>query len=135
MKVILLQDVESLGKKLDVKEVKNGYARNFLFPKKLAKPATKEALMWLKAQKEIEEKKAEDALKETETLVSAIDGQEITILVKTGDEGQLYEAVTAQKIVEKIKELGFSVKKGQIILPQPIKEIGEFPVKISFDHI
>ena len=54
MKVILLQDVEKLGKKYDVKEVKEGYARNLLFPKKSAKPVTKEALAWLEMQKEIE---------------------------------------------------------------------------------
>ncbi len=68
MRVILLQDVENIGKKYEIKEVKNGYARNFLIPKSLAKPATKEVLKWLEVQKEIEEKKAEDELKEIQEL-------------------------------------------------------------------
>src|SRR3989344_2856412 len=87
MKVILLQDVEKLGKKYDLKEVKDGYARNFLLPGKLARPATKEALKWLENQKELIEKEAEE-----------------------------------------------EVKKSQISLEKPIKELGEFPVKINLDH-
>lgn len=134
MKVILLQDVENLGKKYEVKNVKAGYARNFLIPKGLAKPATKEAIKWLETQKEIEEKRAEEELKKVQEIASALDGQEITILVKVGKEGQLYESITPQKIAEKLKELGFEIKKNQIELEEPIKELGEFPVKIKFEH-
>jgi len=134
MRVILLQDIENLGKKYEVKEVKNGYARNFLIPKGLAKPATKKSLKWIEMQKEIETKKAEEALKKVQELASVIDGQEIVIPVKIGEEGQLFESVTSQKIIEKLKESGFEIKKNQIGLPEPIKELGEFPVKIKFEH-
>jgi len=134
MRVILLQDVENLGKKYDVKEVKNGYARNFLIPKGLAKPATKKVLEWLAAQKEIEAKKAEEELKRVQAATSAIDGQEIVIPVKIGEKEQLFESITAQKIVEGLKKAGFDIKKSQIDLAEPIQEIGEFPVKIKFDH-
>ena len=134
MRVILLQDIEKIGKKHEVKEVKNGYARNFLIAKGLAKPATKEALKWLGLQKEIETKKAEEELKKAQQIASAIDGQEIIMPVKTGEEDQLFESITAQKISEKLKELGFDVKKGQISLTEPIKELGEFPIKIKFEH-
>jgi len=134
MKVILLQDVENLGKKYEVKEVKSGHARNFLIPQGLAKPASKEALLWLQAQKEIEGKQAEEELKKFQDVASAIDDQEIVILVKTGPEGQLFEGVSAQKISEKLKELGFEIKKTQIELPKPIKELGEYPIKIKFEH-
>jgi large subunit ribosomal protein L9 len=134
MRVILLQDVENLGKKHELKEVKSGYARNFLFPKNLAKPATKEAIKWLETQKEIETKKAEEALKKAQELASNIDGQEIIIPVKIGEEGQLFESITNQKIIEKLKEAGFEVKKNQIDLTEPIKELGEFPIKIKFEH-
>ena len=102
MKVILLQDVENLGKKHEVKEVKPGYARNFLFPKNLAKPATKEALKQLEAQKETEIEKQEQALKEIQEKASSIDGQEIIIAVKVGEEDQLFESITSQKIFEKL---------------------------------
>jgi len=134
MRIILLQDVENLGKKYDVKEVASGYARNFLIPKGLAKIATKESLKWLENQKEIEVKKAEEELKKVQEIATNIDGQEIIISVKVGEEGQLFESITSQKIYEKLKELGFEIKKSQIDLTEPIKELGEYPVKIKFEH-
>ncbi len=134
MKVILLQDVEGLGKKYEVKEVKNGYARNFLLPGKMVKPATRESLKWLSDQKEIIEKKAEEDLKKAQELASQLDGYELSIAVKVGDEGQLFESIHSQKIVEKLKEAGFDVKKSQVKLENPIKELGEFPVSINLDH-
>ncbi len=135
MRVILLQDVDNLGKKYDVKDVKDGYARNFLIPKNLAKPATEEVIKWVETQKEIKAKKSEEELKKVQDLASTVDGQEVMITVKTGKEqGQLFESITAQKISEKLKEMGFDIKKGQIDLTQPIKEIGEFPVKIHLEH-
>jgi len=134
MRVILLKDVENLGKKYEVKEVKNGYARNFLIPQGLAKKADPRALEWLETQKEIEAKRAEEELKRVQGLASAIDGQEVIIPVKIGEEGQLFESITSQKIFEKLKELGFEIKKTQFDLEEPIKELGEFPIKIKFEH-
>ncbi len=134
MRVILLQDVENLGKMHEIKEVKNGYARNFLIPKGLVKPATKQAIKWLETQKEIEAKKDEEQLKKFQDSASSIDDQEVMIPVKVGPDGQLFESITVQKILEKLKEMGFEVKKTQINLENPIKELGEFPVKIKFEH-
>ena len=85
-------------------------------------------------QKEIREKKAEEELKKVQELATAIDGQEVIIQVKIGDEGQLFEKITSQKIFEKLKELGFNIKKDQIDLAQAIAELGEFPIKIHFEH-
>lgn len=134
MKVILLQNVKNIGKKFEVKEVADGYARNFLFAKKLAQPATEEAMQWLEIQKEILTQKAETELKKTQDLASGLDDLEVTVPVKIGDEGQLFESITAQKIAERLKEMGFGVNKNQVKLEEPIKELGEFPVKISLDH-
>jgi large subunit ribosomal protein L9 len=134
MKVILLQDVEGLGKKYELKEVKNGYARNLLLPEKLARAATKQALKWLADQKEIIEKEAEEDLKKSQSLASGLDGLELNIAVRVGDEGQLFESINSQKIVEKLKEMGFEVKKSQVKLENPIKELGEFPISISLEH-
>ena len=134
MKVILLQDVEGLGKKYEVKEVKDGHARNFLIPKKMAKAATKQALKWLADQKEVIEKEAEEDLKKSQEIASQIDGLEVNIAVKVGDEGQMFESINSQKIAEKLKEMGFDVKKSQIKLEDPIKELGEFPVNVSLSH-
>jgi len=105
-----------------------------LIPQGLAKPVTEEVLIWLETQKEIEAKKAEEELKKIQEKATAIDGQELIIPVKMGEEGQLFESITSQKISEKLKELGFEIKKTQIDLPEPIKELGEFPIKIKFEH-
>jgi large subunit ribosomal protein L9 len=134
MKVILLKDIENLGKKYEIKEVSDGYARNYLIPKKLAKVANEKNLKWLEKQKEKEEKKAEEELKKVQEVASAVDGQEVVISVKVGENGQLFESINVQKIYEKLKELGFEIKKNQILLESPIKELGEFPVKIKFPH-
>jgi len=134
MKVILLQDIEKLGKKYEIKEVKNGYARNFLIPQGLVKIATDKALEWLKIQKEAGEKKAEQALKTTQEVASTLDGQEVIISVRVGEDGQLFESINVQKIFDELKKMGFNIKKKQIDLAEPIKELGEFPVKIKFDH-
>ncbi len=134
MRVILLQDIENIGKKYEIKEVKDGYAQNFLIPKRLVKPATKEALKWLETQKEIREKKAEKELKEAQKIVSEIDGVEIVIPVKIGEKEQFFEKINSQKISEKLKEKGFEIKKSQIGLEQPIEELGEFPIKVKFEH-
>ncbi|MDP3883219.1 MAG: 50S ribosomal protein L9 [Candidatus Staskawiczbacteria bacterium] len=134
MKVILLQDVEDLGKKYELKAVKDGYARNFLLPNKLAKAATKQALKWLADQKEVIEKEAEEDLKKAQELASNLDGIEVLIQVKVGDEGQMFESVNSQKIAEKLKEMGFDVKKSQVLMDTPIKEVGESAVSINLDH-
>ncbi|MDP4009264.1 MAG: 50S ribosomal protein L9 [bacterium] len=134
MRVILLQDVKTIGKKFDVKEVADGYARNLLFPKKLAKIATPQALEWLELQKEIQEKKAEEDLKKIQGTASQLDNLEVVIQVKTGNEDQLFESITAQKLVDRLKEMGFAVKKSKIQLKEPIKELGEFSVPVSLDH-
>lgn len=134
MKVILLEDIENLGKKYEVKEIKPGHARNFLIPKNLVKLATKQNLKWLKSQVETLEKEAEEDLKKAQELASKIDGIEVGISVKIGDNGQFFESVSNVKIYEKLKEMGFNVKKSQVKLEKPIKEMGEFPVKISLDH-
>lgn len=134
MKVILLQKVDKIGEKNEVKEVKDGFARNFLIPKGLAKLATKKNLEWLEDQKEAKAQQAEEELKKIQEKAEAVDGQEIIISVKVGENDQLFESVTSQKISERLKELGFEVKKDQIILEEPIKELGEFPAKITFRH-
>jgi len=134
VKVILIEDVENLGKKYEVKDVKPGYARNFLIPKNMVKLATKQNLKWLKDQQEIIEKEAVEDLKKAQELTSQIDGIEVTINVKVGESGQLFESINNVKIAEKLKSLGFNVKKSQIKLEDPIKEVGEFPIKVMLDH-
>lgn len=134
MKVILLQDVENVGKKYEVKEVKPGYGRNFLIPQNLAKTATKQALKLLESQREVLTKEAEEDLKKAQDMASKLNGIEVNIAVKVGEGGQLFESINNVKIAEKLKEMGFDIKKSQINLEDPIKETGEFPVKVNLDH-
>ena len=134
MKVILLQDVPKLGKKFEVKEVADGHAQNRLIPEGLVKPATKEALEWVEMQKELAGKVEEESLQKSQEMASQLDDREVQLLMKVGDEGQLFEGVTSQKIAERLKEMGYDVKKSQIKLEEPLKELGEFPVKLGFEH-
>lgn len=134
MKIILLQDVDNVGKKYEIKEVKPGFARNFLIARDLAKAATKQNITWLEKQKEVIEKEAEEDLKKVQELASNLDGVEVSIVLKVGPSGELFESVNAVKITEKLKSMGFEVKKSSIKLAEPIKELGEFPVKIILDH-
>ena len=102
MKVILLQDIENVGKKYEVKTVADGYAKNLLFPKKMAQVATENALAWAETQREINAKVVEKELQEMQAKASALDGQEITMNVKVGEQNQLFESVSTQKIAERL---------------------------------
>jgi large subunit ribosomal protein L9 len=134
MKVILLQDIEKLGKKFEVKEVADGFAKNHLLPKKMVQPATKNALIWAQTQREIAAKSEEKELIEIQKKVSALDGREFVMEVKTGEKDQLFESVNSSKIAELLKENGIDADKKQIDLKEPIKELGDWRVKINFPH-
>ena|SRR3989338_6893386 len=134
MKVILSQNVENLGKQFEVKEVKLGYMRNFLLPNNLAKPANKANLAWLEQQKASAAVQAELELKDVQKLVAKIDGHEFELALKAGQIGELFEQLTAKKIAEYLKTQEFEVKANQIKLEKPIKELGEYLLKLNFEH-
>jgi len=126
--------VPNTGRKNDLKEVSPGFARNFLISKGLAVIADADSLKKLELKKKVDSENAAKELKEVEAIVSKIDGQEVEINVKTGKEGQLFESVNKQKISEHLKEMGYNVDKEDVVLETPIKEAGEFPVKLRFGH-
>ncbi len=134
MKVILLQNVENLGKKWDIKKVSDGYARNFLIPQNLVKPATESEIEQAEKLRAEAEAKAKKELESVESLVAKLDGYEVKIRVSVGDEGQLYAAVNAEVISSALEAEGFKISPKQINIKEPIKELGEFPVVIEFDH-
>lgn len=134
MKIILLQDVEKLGKKNEVKEVADGYARNFLFPNKLAILATQSEIVKAEEQKKIDAQKAEKELAHFQELASQLDGLELEIEDKADDDGNLFGAISVAKIIEKIKEQGFEIEKNQVKITEPIKEVGEREVLIELPH-
>ena len=127
MKIILRQDVEKLGKALDVKDVKPGYARNFLFMKKLAYPATDENLKKIKQEKEgIEKRKAQEKTR-LRALSEKLAGISINISAKSGDNGKLFGSITKDDIAQAIKnESGVAIDKHDLLLDEPIKVIGAY---------
>lgn len=134
MKVILLGDVKNLGKKFDIKNVSDGYARNFLLPKKMVQIATPAALTKLKIQKELEEKNRSKKLDELKKLVKSLENQELTFALKVGGKGEVFGSVNSEKIAEALKDKGFKVKKEQIKLDVPLKSLGEHLVEIKLDR-
>jgi large subunit ribosomal protein L9 len=134
MKVILLQSVEGLGKEGEIKEVALGYARNFLIPRGLAEEATEDLIAQIEKRKEKEAKVAEMDLVKTEKLASQLDGQEIEITAKASEEGRLYAAVTPAKIASELKAKGFEINVDQVLVPEPIKELGEYEVTLNLPH-
>ncbi|MFA5047803.1 MAG: 50S ribosomal protein L9 [Patescibacteria group bacterium] len=134
MKVILIKDTKEVGKRGEVKEVADGYARNFLFPRRLAELATPDNINKQKEQQEKQAKSAVKDLKLVQGVANGLQGQIIEIMGKTNNDGRFYAAISAAVLAKKIKEKGFDVDKKAIIMLEPIKEIGEYPITINLDH-
>lgn len=132
MKVILLQDVKSLGKKGDVVEVSEGYARNMLLKKGIGKEATGKNMNDLKLQKANQEKIARETLEAAQALAKELEGKEVKVAVKTGGAGRVFGSVSSKEIAEEIKkQLGYDVDKKKILLDAPIKTLGVTNVGIK----
>ncbi len=132
MKLVLLQDVKSLGKKNDIVTVNDGYARNFLIPKKLGVEATAANLNNLKVQKENAAFQAAEQLKAAQELASKIGSVKLEMPVKVGGSGKLFGALSSKKIADAMKEqFGIEMDKKKIVLDEPIKEVGERTVLVK----
>lgn len=132
MKVILLADVKALGKKGDVVEVSDGYARNMLLPKKLGVEATDKNKNDLKLQKAHEEKVAAQKLAEAETMAGDLDKIKITVTMKAGENGKVFGSVSSKEIAQAAKDQHqVELDKKKIQLEEPIKSFGEFTVPIK----
>lgn len=133
MKIILIKDIGKLGKKFDIKNVKPGYARNFLLPRKLAVPAAKTNLKWREKEIEIKNKKEREKEKELKKMVEKIKETKLKITAKAGLKNELFENITEDKILKFLKEKGIELKKENIGLKEPIKKIGEYEATINLD--
>ena len=133
MKVILLQDVKNIGDRGEIKNVSDGYFRNFLLPKKLAEVATEKAISDIKKQDVENAIKEEKDLLRTEKIAEKLDGQEFIIKAKTNEQGKLYAAISKQDIAELLNKKMFKIKKEQINIV-PIKETGEYDAVITLNH-
>jgi large subunit ribosomal protein L9 len=126
MKVILLKDFPKLGKKNDIKEVNEGYARNLLLPSKIAVIATDETIQKIKTAKEsvkVMRSVQEDLLKKN---LSELEGKEITLIKKSNEHGHLFSALNSTEISQQMKkEHGIDIDGDTIVFPKPIKELGD----------
>ncbi len=134
MKVIFLQNVKGVANKDEIKEVKPGYAQNFLFKKKVAIEATQANLDALAARKQQEKEKEAQKMADAKALADKLNKVGITLKGKGGDTGKLYGAITAADIAKGLADAGVEVDKKDIALKDPLKEPGEFKVKVKIYH-
>ncbi|HKI77793.1 MAG TPA: 50S ribosomal protein L9 [Ignavibacteriaceae bacterium] len=131
MKVILRQNTEGLGQIGDVVDVKDGYARNFLIPRKLAYAALKGNVRALEEEKRTLSKKMHQELAAAETLAAELEKVSVTIPVQVGEEDKIFGSVTTQMISEALKEKGYEIDKRKIEIDEPIKALGIYGISIK----
>ncbi len=132
MKVVLLQDVKSLGKKGELVNVSDGYARNFLFPKSLAKEANAQAMNELKNAEQSKKFKQETEIAAAKQAKATLEGSKFVIKAKAGESGKLFGSITAKEISAEIKrQKSLNVDKRKIVLKSDIKTLGEYTAEIK----
>ncbi len=131
MKVILLADVKGTGKKGDVVEVSDGFARNMLFKKNLAKIATAVEVNSLQIKKNAEEFHKREEIKRLTELSREINGKEVLCLVKAGEAGKIFGSVTNENVSAALKNAGYEIDKKKIVISAPIKKLGLYDVEIK----
>jgi large subunit ribosomal protein L9 len=131
MKIILLKEVQNLGHAGEIKEVAEGYARNFLIPKGLADVLSKHNLNVLEAQKRKHEKMLEKAKKDKVKLAKKITGQKFKIQAKADEKGSLYAKINAKAVAAELARQGFKIEDSEVKLPEAIKKTGEYEVELN----
>lgn len=131
MKVILRQPIESLGEIGDIVEVKDGYALNYLIPRKYAYLATKGNIQAMEKEKMIFAKKKEQEVRSAERLASELDNVSITLPFQVGEEDKIFGTVTTQMIADALKEKNYDIDKRKIEIPEQIKSLGIYSVDVK----
>lgn len=132
MKVILLEDVKSLGKKDEIVNVNDGYARNFILPKKLGIEATSKNLNDLKLRKASNEKREKQILEDARAFAKAMEEDEVVLSIKAGEGGKTFGSVSSKEIAQGYKQqCGKEIDKKKIILPEAIKNFGVYEVGVK----
>lgn len=135
MKVILLKDVKNIGKAGEVKDVAAGYAQNFLFKKGFAEEATSGNLQKLEEQKEAKKQEAREELEEAKELKEKLENIEVTIKMKSGEDGRLFGSVSTKQVVEAYKkEHDIKLDRRKLDMPEPLKSLGYHKVDIKLHH-
>ena len=131
MEVILREHVDNLGKRGEIVKVADGFARNYLLPRKLALPATAGNRKHVERERKIMETRESEEKAAAEAISTRLATVDISIARRVGDTEQLYGSVTAADIVEFLKAKGFEVDRRKLILPEPLKALGEFDVPLK----
>lgn len=135
MKVILQQDVKGKGKKGQTVEVSDGYARNFLFPKKLAVPATTDNMNAMRIKENARLAQIEREKEAARELSAKLEGIKVTIRAKSGNGGKLFGAVTSKEISDALSaQHGIAIEKNKIVQNEPIKNYGTYEVKCKLGY-
>ena len=132
MKVILKQDVKGTGKKGEILDVSDGFAKNFLFKKGLAEPASSTAVNVLTMQKEAEARRRAEEIAAIRENAKKMDKATVTVPIRCGENGKVFGSVTSKEIAARLAESGYEVEKKKILLKEPIKQAGEYNVEIRF---
>ena len=136
MKVILLDNIKGVGKKDEIINASDGYARNFLFPKKLAVEANNENMSKLKAKKQSEQYKKDVNKENAEKIAKKLDDITLTIKVKAGENGKIFGGVTSKEISEELKkQYKIDIDKKKIILNENIKNLGSFDISMKLFEV
>ena len=130
MKVILKADVKGTGKKGDVLEVSDGYAKNFLLKKGLAEIATSTGLNEIQQKKRADEFHKAEHLREQKEMCEKLNGTTVSLAIRAGENGKVFGSVTNDKIAAALFDLGFSVDKKRITTKEPIKNVGEYDAEV-----
>ncbi len=131
MKVLLLQDVKAQGKKGEIVEVNDGYARNFLIKKGLAKEATASVINETNQKNAQEAKNKAAALQAAKDVAAQLDTKEIEVGIKMGDNGKFFGSVTDKEIAQVLSEMGYDIDKKKIVIKEPIKAAGIYGVEVK----
>jgi large subunit ribosomal protein L9 len=131
MEVILREHVDNLGRRGEIVKVADGYARNFLLPRKLALPATAGNKKHVERERKIMETREAEEKGQAETVAARLASVDISIARRTGDTDQLYGSVTSADIADFLKSKGFEIDRRKLILPEPIKTIGNYNVPLK----
>lgn len=135
MKVIFNQDVKGQAKKGELKEVSDGYARNYLFPRNLAQAATADNLNKYKLQEKAKAAQIAKEKAQAEEYAKKLEGVQVMIKAKSGGKGKLFGAVTSQEISDALKEqCGIEIEKNKIVQSEPIKSFGNYEVKAKLGY-
>ena len=131
MRVILKQDISTLGRAGDIKEVKDGYARNYLFPRGLVMSATVRSVKEKAFLENVQARKIAKRKKSAEELSAQLNGKEVTLQAKVGEDNKLFGSITNIQVAKQLESMGFAVDRRSIVLDDNIKALGNYKIQVK----